>query len=192
METQRWRLILLSLMTIALIGVVALLLLLIMGMNIGICMMAIGFFGYWKVRGFLPALTLFKTIPFTQATTYSFTVIPLFVLMGNLCYYSGMSGDLYDMCHKCSKFNIDFANAFPIDNFNTRWVFRSYSANGCYLVVARNFVALRKAPVLYEDFDLSTLSVKDAEDFFTYITQFNEGFPKYVEHFFKLVEDIEL
>ena len=87
-------------MTIALIGVVALLLLLIMGMNIGICMMAIGFFGYWKVRGFVPALTLFKTIPFTQATTYSFTVIPLFVLMGNLCYYSGMSGDLYDMCHK--------------------------------------------------------------------------------------------
>jgi len=90
----------LTYMTIAIIGVIALLLLLIMGMNIGICMMAVGFFGYWKVRGLTPAITLFKTIPFTQATTYSFTVIPLFVLMGNLCFYSGMSSDLYDMCHK--------------------------------------------------------------------------------------------
>ena len=87
-------------LAIALIGVGVLLVLLIMGMNIGICMMAVGFFGYWYVRGFGPALILFKTIPFTQATMYSFTVIPLFVLMGNLCFYSGMSSDLYDCAHK--------------------------------------------------------------------------------------------
>lgn len=89
-----------SVLTIAIIGVIVLLLLLIMGMNIGICMMAVGFFGFWVVRGLNPALNLFKQIPFTQATTYSFTVIPLFILMGNLCYYSGMSGDLYDCAHK--------------------------------------------------------------------------------------------
>ena len=89
-----------SYLTIAIIGVILLLILLIMGMNIGICMMCVGFFGYWYVRGFNPALTLFKNIPFTQATQYSFTVIPLFVLMGNLCFYSGMSGDLYDCAHK--------------------------------------------------------------------------------------------
>ena len=87
-------------MTVAIIGVIALLVLLIMGMNIGICMMAVGFFGYWYVRNLNAALTLFKQIPFTQATTYSFTVIPLFVLMGNLCFYSGMSSDLYDCAHK--------------------------------------------------------------------------------------------
>ena len=87
-------------MTIALIGVGILLILLIMGMNIGICMMAVGFFGFWYVRGLGPALTLFRQIPFTQATTYSFTVIPLFVLMGNLCFYSGMSADLFETAHK--------------------------------------------------------------------------------------------
>jgi len=86
--------------TIAVIGVVVLLLLLVMGMNIGLCMMAVGFFGYWKVRSFGAALALLKNIPMTQAQTYSFTVIPLFVLMGNLCFYSGMSGDLYDCAHK--------------------------------------------------------------------------------------------
>lgn len=87
-------------LTVAIIGVVVLLLLLIMGMNIGLCMMCVGFFGFWKIRGFMPALALLKNIPMTQAMTYSFTVIPLFVLMGNLCFYSGMSGDLYDCAHK--------------------------------------------------------------------------------------------
>lgn len=89
-----------SYMTIALIGVAVLLILLVMGMNIGVCMMAVGFFGIWFVRGFQPALVPFKNIMYTQATTYSFTVIPLFILMGNLCFYSGMSSDLYDCAHK--------------------------------------------------------------------------------------------
>ena len=89
-----------SYLTIALIGVAVLLILLIMGMNIGVCMMAVGFFGIWFVRGFQPALSPFKSIMYTQATNYSFTVIPLFILMGNLCFYSGMSSDLYDCAHK--------------------------------------------------------------------------------------------
>ena len=87
--------------TIAIIGVIALLILLVMGMNIGICMMAVGFFGVWYVKGNInTALSLFKNIPYTQATNYSFTVIPLFVLMGNLCFYSGMSADLYECFRK--------------------------------------------------------------------------------------------
>ncbi|MCF0120883.1 MAG: TRAP transporter large permease [Oscillospiraceae bacterium] len=86
--------------TISVIGIVVLLVLLIMGMNIGVCMAAVGFIGYVFVRGFGPALGLFMNIPFTQASTYSFTVIPLFVMMGQLCYYSGMSADLFDMFQK--------------------------------------------------------------------------------------------
>lgn len=90
----------LSPLTIAAIAIVVLLILLVLGMNIGICMMAVGFFGYWAIRGFSPALIVFQKIPFTQASTYSFVVIPLFVLMGQLCYYSGMSKDLYNMFQK--------------------------------------------------------------------------------------------
>lgn len=96
-------------LTIGIIGIIVLFILLIMGMNIGICMMSIGFFGSWiafivagksSALALKAAYTVFKTIPFTQATTYSFVVIPLFVLMGQLCYYSGMSAGLYDMCEK--------------------------------------------------------------------------------------------
>lgn len=87
-------------LTIAIIGIVVLLILLVMGMNIGVCMMAVGFVGFWCIRGLEPALLLFQKIPFTQASNYSFTVIPLFVLMGQLCYYSGMSKDLFNMFQK--------------------------------------------------------------------------------------------
>jgi tripartite ATP-independent transporter DctM subunit len=94
-------------LTIAIIGVIVLLVLLVLGMNIGICMMAVGFFGCLFVymsmgrevgQALTAALLTLKKIPFTQATNYTFVVIPLFVLMGQLCYYSGMSRGLYDMC----------------------------------------------------------------------------------------------
>ena len=94
---------------IAILGVVVLLVLLFMGMNIGTCMFAVGFFGSWVVflakglsieRALNAALIVFQKIPFTQATNYTFVVIPLFVLMGQLCYYSGMSAGLYNMCSK--------------------------------------------------------------------------------------------
>ncbi|MGN1003281.1 MAG: TRAP transporter large permease [Oscillospiraceae bacterium] len=99
----------LSPLTIAVIGVIVLLVLLVMGMNIGICMMAVGFFGCWVAyaakglalsKALSAAFIVFQKVPFTQATNYSFVVIPLFVLMGQLCYYSGMSAGLYNMCEK--------------------------------------------------------------------------------------------
>lgn len=94
---------------IAILGVVVLLVLLFMGMNIGTCMMAVGFFGSWVVflakgltvqKALNAALIVFQKIPFTQATNYTFVVIPLFVLMGQLCFYSGMSAGLYNMASK--------------------------------------------------------------------------------------------
>lgn len=99
----------LSPLTIAVIGVIILLVLLVMGMNIGLCMMAVGFFGCWAafaakgvdlMQALNAATIVLKKVPFTQATNYNFTVIPLFVLMGQLCYYSGMSAGLYDMAEK--------------------------------------------------------------------------------------------
>ena len=96
-------------MALALIGIGVLLVLLALGMNIGISMFAVGFFGCFvaytsnglnSTQALNAAFIVFKKIPFTQATNYSFVVIPLFILMGQLCYYSGMSSGLYDMAHK--------------------------------------------------------------------------------------------
>ena len=45
-----------SFITLAIIGIIVLVILLFMGMNIGITMMAVGFFGVFAIRGLDPAV----------------------------------------------------------------------------------------------------------------------------------------
>jgi len=40
------------------------------------------------------------SIPYNTASHYEFSVIPLFVLMGEFCFFSGIGRDLYDMAYK--------------------------------------------------------------------------------------------
>ena len=89
-----------SFITLAIIGIIVLVILLFMGMNIGITMMAVGFFGVFAIRGLDPAIGVLKTIPFTYASNYSFAVIPLFILMGQFAFHSGMSSDLFNAADK--------------------------------------------------------------------------------------------
>ena len=86
--------------TIAVLGIVVLIVLLAMGMNIGIAMFAVGFFGYLLIRDWSAAVGILKSVPFNQSMTYSYTVIPLFVLMGQFAFHSGMSADLFDFANK--------------------------------------------------------------------------------------------
>ena len=85
-----------SLNMVAILGIVILLILMFNGMNIGWAMLLVGFFGYAYVVNFKAALGVLSTVPMTQASTYALTVIPLFILMGNYAYVSGISGDLYE------------------------------------------------------------------------------------------------
>ena len=85
---------------VAIIGIVILLLLMFNGMNIGWAMLLVGFFGYAFVVNFNAAFGVLSTVPTTQAATYSLTVIPLFILMGNFAYASGISSGLYNACDK--------------------------------------------------------------------------------------------
>lgn len=89
-----------SSLTIGIIGVIALLVLLFMGMNIAFSMIVVGFVGYAVLVNMQAAMGLFATIPFNTVANYGFSVIPMFVLMGQFCYYAGISGDLYSFCHK--------------------------------------------------------------------------------------------
>ena len=66
---------------IALIGVVALLVLLFLGMNIGFTMIVVGFFGYMAIVNSSAAMGLFASTPFTTVANFNLSVIPMFVLM---------------------------------------------------------------------------------------------------------------
>lgn len=81
------------------VGVLALLVMLFFGMQIGIAMTLVGFVGYYLVSGSLKAsVGVLLTVPFTTAGNFNLSVIPMFILMGQLCYESSVSTELYDAC----------------------------------------------------------------------------------------------
>ena len=88
--------------TVGFIGVGVLVLLLFSGLHIGVVMILIGFLGMAYLSGLPAGLGILKTVPFATFNTYAydFSVIPLFVLMGEFCYYGNISGDLYEAAHK--------------------------------------------------------------------------------------------
>ncbi|MEM8630933.1 MAG: TRAP transporter large permease [Pseudomonadota bacterium] len=84
--------------TIAILGFASLFILLFIRMPVGVAMMLVGTVGIWMIRPQAAIPKLAGEI-FNEASNYPLTIIPLFVLMGNLAGVSGMSRDLYDAAH---------------------------------------------------------------------------------------------
>ena len=89
-----------STIAIGIIGIVIFLIMIFMGMNIGLALLLVGFGGYAVVVNPTAALSQLRTDPATNASTYSFMVVPLFILMGNFAYHAGLSSGLYDCANK--------------------------------------------------------------------------------------------
>ncbi len=91
----------LNLTVVALLGIVVMVVLLLLGMNVGVAMMLVGVVGIAIVTGKPEsAISRLGTVPFTTASNYSYIVIPLYVLMGEFTLQSGMSQGLYSACSK--------------------------------------------------------------------------------------------
>jgi len=85
-------------MTVALIGtlgVVGLLALIFLRVPIALALAATGLLGYAALDGWPNALKMFGTVPFTLASAYSFSVIPLFILMGAVASRANMATELF-------------------------------------------------------------------------------------------------
>ena len=89
-----------SSITIAIIGIVILLVLLFVGMDIGLSMLMVGGIGYFLCTNFSATVGMLRQSPATTASNYSFCVIPLFIMMGNFAFASGMSDGLFDVGDK--------------------------------------------------------------------------------------------
>jgi C4-dicarboxylate transporter, DctM subunit len=86
--------------TIGIIGISLLLILFLSGIELSYAMALIGFLGYsylatWKAGSNLMVKDLLDTF-----SSYGFTVIPLFVLMGQVASHSGVAKKLYDSAEK--------------------------------------------------------------------------------------------
>lgn len=84
-------------MIVSLIGFACLLTLIMVRVPIGFAMGFIGFFGFVYLNDYnwIAALSMSSRRVIDTAQDYGLSVIPLFILMGNLVTRSGLSGELY-------------------------------------------------------------------------------------------------
>jgi len=85
--------------TIGYIALVVLFILLFSGMPIGLVMAVIGLVGMAFVTGWGSGAGILGTIPYQTWSSYDLSVTPLFILMGTICFYAGISHDLYRTVH---------------------------------------------------------------------------------------------
>ena len=75
----------------------AMLLLIFLRVPIGLAMLIVGVVGnYLITKSWNPTLSLFKSLPYSTFSSYSLSIIPLFLLMGQFAGLGGMSSQLFN------------------------------------------------------------------------------------------------
>ncbi|HNS15363.1 MAG TPA: TRAP transporter large permease [Syntrophorhabdaceae bacterium] len=85
---------------VGVIGLLVLFFLFFVGLEIGFAMAVVGFVGYVYLSSFHAAANLLAKDAFDVFSSYSLTVIPLFIFMGQLAANSGIGKRLYESAHK--------------------------------------------------------------------------------------------
>ncbi|MGC1401733.1 MAG: TRAP transporter large permease [Thermodesulfobacteriota bacterium] len=81
-------------------SIIILLALFLTGLEMAYCMILVGFVGFTFLMSFASASNLVVKDFFDTFTTYSYTVIPLFIMMGELAQNSNIAKRLYMGAHK--------------------------------------------------------------------------------------------
>jgi C4-dicarboxylate transporter DctM subunit len=91
-------------MSVTVIGIMGLIILLLvlffLGMPVGFAMGVVGFCGFWYVVSFNAAVSMISTDLWTTFSKYGLVVIPLFIFMGEVAFYSGVNQKLYNTAYK--------------------------------------------------------------------------------------------
>ena len=90
-------------MSLYLIGVIALagfLILVILGLPIAFSFATMGFIGIVLIQGMGAGLASLGEVAYSEMASYVLTTIPLFVLMGQFAFHSGISTDLFFAAYK--------------------------------------------------------------------------------------------
>ncbi len=85
---------------IGVIGLLALFILIFSRMPVGFVMALIGFVGFGTIVNTSAALSLIAKDIFDVFGSYNLTVIPLFILMGQISFHAGISSRLFEVAYK--------------------------------------------------------------------------------------------
>lgn len=77
------------------LGLAVMFVLLVLGVPIAFAMAFVGIVGLWILEGPGPALAQAALVPWSEGRSFVFVTIPLFVLMGQLVFQTGLATDLY-------------------------------------------------------------------------------------------------
>lgn len=90
-----------SLALVGIAGIVALLLILFfLGIPVGFAMGIVGFLGFCYLVSFKAGLNMVGSVLWETFSKYGLTVIPLFIFMGQIAFYSGVNEKLYNAAYK--------------------------------------------------------------------------------------------
>ena len=91
-------------MTLTVIGLTGILMLLILlfcfGIPVGFAMAIVGFLGFSLVISFKAGLNMLSSVLWDTFSAYGLTVIPLFIFMGQIAFYSGVNEKLYKAAYQ--------------------------------------------------------------------------------------------
>ena len=83
------------------IGFVAVLTLMALGVHVGLALATTGFIGMFAMTGKVQlALALFTTTPYSTTNVYAFAILPLFIIMGLFAMHAGLSARAFDAAYK--------------------------------------------------------------------------------------------
>ncbi len=85
---------------VGIIGLLIMFALFFIGLEIGFSMAIVGFIGFWYLTSFTAASNLLAKDVFDVFSSYSLTVVPLFIFMGQLAANSGIARKLYDSAYR--------------------------------------------------------------------------------------------
>ena len=82
------------------VAVVLLIVLVVLGVRVFVAAALTGFLGLLELRGWNVAAAISGTIPHSKTITYPLSVLPLFILIGFLAFYAGLTGRLFEAARR--------------------------------------------------------------------------------------------
>ena len=86
--------------TVGWILLAAMIAVMFIGLPIAFGLLLVGIVGYWVLSGADKTFLMLGAVPYSEITSYPLTVVPLFILMGNLAYQAGFAHKLYETAEK--------------------------------------------------------------------------------------------
>ena len=78
-------------------GALALLLLLILRVPVAIALILVSFVGIASILGFGPAFGILQNTPYSFASSWTLSAVPMFLLMGFMAYRAGFTSGLFEL-----------------------------------------------------------------------------------------------